>query len=38
MKRPLGIPKRRLIDSIKLILKEMGYDGVEWINVAHDRV
>jgi hypothetical protein len=31
-KRPLGSQGRRREDNIKV-----GFDGVEWINIAHDR-
>ncbi|KAJ4445311.1 hypothetical protein ANN_07116 [Periplaneta americana] len=36
-KRPLGGPRRRWEDDIKMDLKEMGYDDREWINIAQDR-
>jgi hypothetical protein len=32
-KRPLGIPRRRWIDIIKIDLREIGWDGVDWIDV-----
>jgi hypothetical protein len=32
-KRPLGRPRLRWEDNIKMNLKEMGY-GVEWIDLA----
>jgi hypothetical protein len=25
------------VDNIKMDLKEIGWDGMEWIDVAHDR-
>jgi hypothetical protein len=34
-KRPLGRPKRRR-ESIKMDLKEIGWDGVDWIYLAQD--
>jgi hypothetical protein len=37
-KRPLGRPKRRWEDSIKMDLKEIGIDGASWIQLAQDRV
>jgi hypothetical protein len=37
-KRPLGIPRRRWEDNIKLYLREIGIDGVNWIRLAQDRV
>ncbi|KAJ4429461.1 hypothetical protein ANN_21630 [Periplaneta americana] len=33
-KRPLGRPRRRWEDNIKMDLREMGYDDREWINLA----
>jgi hypothetical protein len=37
-KRPLGRPRRGWEDNIKMDLKEMGIDGVNWIQVAEDGV
>jgi hypothetical protein len=37
-KRPLGIPRRRWEDNIKLDLREIGIDGAHWIRLAQDRV
>ncbi|KAJ4438846.1 hypothetical protein ANN_14799 [Periplaneta americana] len=36
-KRPLGRPRRRLEDNIKMDLREVGYDDRDWINLAQDR-
>ncbi|KAJ4449306.1 hypothetical protein ANN_00704 [Periplaneta americana] len=36
-KRPLGRPRRRWEDNIKMDLREVGYDGREWINLAQHR-
>jgi hypothetical protein len=36
-KRPLGRPRRRLVDNITMDLREIGWDGVDWIDVDHDR-
>jgi hypothetical protein len=36
-KRPLGRPRRRLVDNIKIHLREIGWDGVDWIDLAQDR-
>ncbi|KAJ4427408.1 hypothetical protein ANN_25030 [Periplaneta americana] len=36
-KRPLGRPRRRWEDNIKMYLREVGYDGRDWINLAQDR-
>jgi hypothetical protein len=37
-KRPLGRPRRRWEDNIKMDLKEIGIDGANWIQLAQDRV
>jgi hypothetical protein len=36
-KRPLGRPRHRWMDNIKIYFREMGWDGVEWIDMAQDR-
>ncbi|KAJ4450606.1 hypothetical protein ANN_02032 [Periplaneta americana] len=36
-KNPLGRPRRRWEDNIKMDLREVGYDEREWINLAQDR-
>jgi hypothetical protein len=36
-KRPLGRPRRRWVDNIKMYLREIGWDGIDWINLADDR-
>jgi hypothetical protein len=33
-KRPLGGPRRRLEDNIKMDLREIGIDGANWIGLA----
>jgi hypothetical protein len=35
-KRPLGRPRRRW-DNIKTDLREKGWDGMDWIELAQDR-
>jgi hypothetical protein len=37
-KRPLGRPRRKWEDSIKMDLREIGIDGANWIQLAQDRV
>jgi hypothetical protein len=37
-KRPLGRPRRRWVDNIKMYLREIGIDGTNWIQLAQDRV
>jgi hypothetical protein len=36
-KRPLGRPRRRWVDNIKMGLREIGWDGVDLIDMAQDR-
>jgi hypothetical protein len=36
-KIPLGRPRRRWVDNIKMYLREIGWDGVDWIELAQDR-
>jgi hypothetical protein len=37
-KRPLGRPRPRWDDNIKMDLREIGIDGANWIQLAQDRV
>jgi hypothetical protein len=37
-KRPLGRPRRRWEDNIKMDLREIVIDGANWIRLAQDRV
>jgi hypothetical protein len=32
-KRPLGRPRRRWVDSIKMDVREIGWVGMDWIEV-----
>jgi hypothetical protein len=36
-KRPLGRPRRRCVDNIKMDLREVGWVGRDWIDLAQDR-
>ena len=36
-KRPLGRPRRRWLDNIRMELKEVGCGYVDWIGLAQDR-
>jgi hypothetical protein len=36
-KRPLGRPRRRWEDGIRMDLREIGWGSVEWIQLAQDR-
>jgi hypothetical protein len=37
-KRPLGRPRRRWEDNIKMDLEEIGLDGTNWIRLTQHRV
>jgi hypothetical protein len=36
-KRPLGRPRHRWEDNIKVDLREIGWGGMDWIHLAQDR-
>jgi hypothetical protein len=36
-KRPLGRPRRRWEDGIRMDLREIGLGGVDWIQLSQDR-
>jgi hypothetical protein len=36
-RRPLGRPRPRWVDNIRMNLREMGWDGTDWIDLAQDR-
>jgi hypothetical protein len=36
-KRPQGRPRCRWVDHIKMDLREIGRDGINWIDLAQDR-
>jgi hypothetical protein len=33
----MGRPRRRWVDNIKMDLTEIGWDGMDWIDLAQDR-
>jgi hypothetical protein len=35
--RPLGRRIHRWVDNIKMDLREIGWGGIDWIDLAHDR-
>jgi hypothetical protein len=35
-KRPLGRQRRRWVDNIKIDLRNIGWDGVDWIDLPQD--
>jgi hypothetical protein len=36
-KRPLGRPRRRWVDRIKMDLREIGWNGMDWIDLSQNR-
>jgi hypothetical protein len=36
-KRPLGRQRRRWKDGIRMDIREIGWESVDWIQLAHDR-
>jgi hypothetical protein len=36
-KRPLGRPRMNWLDNIKMDLREIGWNGVDWIDMAQDK-
>jgi hypothetical protein len=36
-KTPLGRPRRKWMDNTKMDLREIGWDGVDWIHMTQDR-
>jgi hypothetical protein len=35
--KPVGTPRRRWVDTIKIELREIGWGGMYWIELVHDR-
>jgi hypothetical protein len=36
-KRLLGRPRRRWVDNIKMYLRKVGWNSMDWIDLAQDR-
>ena len=36
-KRPLGRPRRRWVDNIRMDLKELGFGYMDWTELVQDR-
>jgi hypothetical protein len=36
-KRPLGRPRCRWVDNIRMDIREVGWGDVDWIGLAQDR-
>jgi hypothetical protein len=37
-KRPLGRPRHRQVDNIKMDLGEIGWGGVDWVGQTENRI
>jgi hypothetical protein len=37
VKRPIGKPRRRWEDNIRMDVRETGFGSMEWIHLAQDR-
>jgi hypothetical protein len=36
-KRPIGRPQHKWVDNIKIDLREIGWDGMDWIDLVQNR-
>jgi hypothetical protein len=36
-KRPLGRPRHRWVNNVKMDLREIGWDCMDWIDLGQDR-
>jgi hypothetical protein len=36
-RRLLGRPRNRWVDNVNMDLKEIGWDGMDWIDLEQDR-
>jgi hypothetical protein len=36
-RRPPGRPRRRWVDNIEMDLREIEWDGVDWVDLAQNR-
>jgi hypothetical protein len=36
-KKPLGRPRRRWVDNITMDIKDIRWDGMDWLELAQDR-
>jgi hypothetical protein len=36
-KTPLGRPRRRWVNNIKMVLREIGWNGMGWIDLSQDK-
>jgi hypothetical protein len=35
--RPLERPRRKWVDNVKIVLRQIGWDSLDWIELAQDR-
>jgi hypothetical protein len=35
--KPLGRPRHKWMDNIKMDLRDIGWDGIDWIDLAQNR-
>jgi hypothetical protein len=36
-KRPVGRARRKWVDNIKVVVREIGWDCMDWIDLPQDR-
>jgi hypothetical protein len=36
-KRPLGTPKHRWVENINMCVRQIGWGGMDWIDMVQDR-
>jgi hypothetical protein len=36
-KRPLGRPRRKWVDNVRMDLREVEWENMDWIGLAEDR-
>jgi hypothetical protein len=36
-RRPLEIPRRRWLDNVKMDLRDIGWDDMDWIDLTQDN-
>jgi hypothetical protein len=36
-KRPLGEPRHRWVNNIRINLRETGWEGLDWVHLTQDR-
>jgi hypothetical protein len=36
-KRPIGRPRRKRTNNIRMVLRQIEWGGMDWIDVAQDR-